>query len=159
VSSSARATGRSARHRRTLAQAAKAFEQIGKVPEKGQRDTLADRYTAARGKLVIRVSELREAQDWERWANVPKAEALIQTAKQMLEAAATPDLGNRLRQLQALWKEVGPMPQRRSELLEQFKAACDQVYEKVKGVRAAEHGSRRGREGEGGADRRGGGAR
>ena len=58
----------------------------------------------------------------------------------MLEAPATPDLGNRLRELQALWKEVGPMPQRRSkELWEQFKATCDQVYDKVKGVRAVEH--------------------
>ena len=58
----------------------------------------------------------------------------------MLEAPATPDLGNRLRGLQALWKEVGPMPQRRSkELWEQFKATCDQVYDKVRGVRAVEH--------------------
>ncbi|HEV7555715.1 MAG TPA: DUF349 domain-containing protein, partial [Kofleriaceae bacterium] len=124
---------------RSLSQAAKAFEQIGKVPNP-DRDMLADRYTAARGKLVIRVSELREAQDWERWNNVPKAEALISTAKQMAEAPATPDLGNRLRQLQALWKEVGPMPQRRSkELWEQFKQTCDQVYDKVRGVRAVEH--------------------
>jgi hypothetical protein len=124
---------------RSLSQAAKAFEQIGKVPNP-ERDALADRYTAARGKLVIRVSELREAQDWERWNNVPKAEALIATAKQMAEAAATPDLGNRLRQLQALWKEVGPMPQRRSkELWEQFKQTCDLVYDKVRGVRAVEH--------------------
>ena len=32
------------------------------------------------------------------------------------------------------------MPQRRSkELWDTFKAACDQVYEKVKGVRAVEN--------------------
>ncbi|MGE0871619.1 MAG: DUF349 domain-containing protein [Kofleriaceae bacterium] len=124
---------------RLLSQAAKVFEAIGKVgPDK--RDALAERYQAARGKLVIKASDLREAEDWQRWSNVPKAEALIATAKQMAEAPATPDLGNRLRQLQALWKEeVGPMPQRRSkELWEQFKASCDQVYDKVKGVRAAE---------------------
>lgn len=124
---------------RLLPQAAKAFENIGKVPA-AERDALADRYRAARGKLVGRAGELREAEDWERWANVPKAEAMIDTAKQMLEAPSTPDLGNRLRGLQALWKEVGPMPQRRSkELWEQFKAVCDQVYDKVKGVRAVEH--------------------
>ncbi|HEX4421682.1 MAG TPA: DUF349 domain-containing protein [Kofleriaceae bacterium] len=123
---------------RLLAQAAKAFEQIGKVPPT-DRDVVADRYRVARGKLVTRAGELREAEDWQRWSNVPKAEALIETAKQMLEAPATPDLGNRLRGLQALWKEVGPMPQRRSkELWEQFKAACDQVYDKVRGVRAVE---------------------
>ena len=123
---------------RLLSQAAKSFEQIGKVPA-AERDTIADRYRVARGKLVAKAGELREAEDWQRWTNVPKAEALIQTAKEMLEGEATPDLGNRLRQLQALWKEVGPMPQRRSkELWEQFKSACDQVYDKVKGVRAVE---------------------
>jgi len=123
---------------RLLGQAGKAFEQIGKVVA-AERDALADRYREVRGKLVTRAGELREAEDWERWSNVPKAEALIATAKEMAEAPATPDLGNRLRQLQALWKEVGPMPQRRSkELWEQFKAACDQVYEVVKGHRAVE---------------------
>jgi hypothetical protein len=124
---------------RLLSQAGKAFEQIGKVLG-AERDAIADRYRTARGKLATRAGELREAEDWARWANVPKAEALIETAKQMFEAPATPDLGNRLRGLQALWKEVGPMPQRRSkELWDQFKVACDQVYDKVRGVRAVEH--------------------
>lgn len=123
---------------RLLQQAAKAFEQLGKVPA-DKRDALGDRYTAARGKLVVRASELREAQDWQRFANVPKAEALIATAKEMAAEEPSPDLGNRLRQLQALWKEVGPMPQRRSkELWEQFKAECDRIYDKVKAYRAAE---------------------
>src|SRR5262249_23251651 len=72
---------------RLLQQAAKAFEQLGKVPGE-RRDALSDRYVAARGKLVVRASELREAQDWQRFANVPKAEALIQTAKEMNEATA-----------------------------------------------------------------------
>ena len=124
---------------RLLSQAAKSFEQVGKVPA-GERDSIADRYRASRGKLVTKAGELREAEDWQRFGNVPKAEALIDTAKQMLEAPATPDLGNRLRQLQALWKEVGPMPQRRSkELWDGFKVLCDQIYDKVKGVRAVEH--------------------
>jgi hypothetical protein len=123
---------------RLLSQATQAFEQVGKVPPP-DRDAIAERYRVARGKLVTRAGELREAEDWQRWANVPKAEALIATAKEMLDAPATPDLGNRLRGLQALWKEVGAMPQRRSkDLWEQFKAACDQVYDKVRGVRAVE---------------------
>ena len=123
---------------RTLAQAAKVFEQIGKVSS-GERDGIADRYTAARGKLVIKMSELREAEDWARWNNVPKAEALIQTAKALRDAENVPDLGNRLRQLQALWKEVGPMPQKRSkELWETFKTACDEVYDRVRAVRTVE---------------------
>jgi hypothetical protein len=123
---------------RVLQQAAKAFEQVGKVPPE-QRDALSDRYTKARGKLVIKASELREAEDWQRFQNVPKAEALIATAKELLAAENVPDLGNRLRALQALWKEVGPMPQRRSkELWDQFKQICDAIYERVKGQRAVD---------------------
>ncbi|MGE0396833.1 MAG: DUF349 domain-containing protein [Kofleriaceae bacterium] len=125
---------------RVLAQASKAFDQVGKVvgPD---RDKLADRYSVVRGKLVIRANERREAEDWARWANVPKAEAMIATAKEMAEAEATSDLGNRLRELQKLWKdEIGPLPQKRSkELWETFKAECDKVYDKVKGVRAVEN--------------------
>ena len=124
---------------RLLAQAGKGFDNIGKVAA-AQRDSLAERYRNARNKLVIKVSELREAEDWQRWANVPKAEALIETAKQIAEAPATPDLGNRLRAMQALWKEVGALPQKRGkDLWDTFKAVCDQVYEKVKGVRAVEN--------------------
>ncbi|MDB4955028.1 MAG: putative CheA signal transduction histidine kinase [Myxococcales bacterium] len=124
---------------RMLQQAAKAFDQVGRIAPT-DREELSLRYSAARGKLVAKMNELREAEDWLRFANVPKAEALIQTAKQMAEAPVTPDLGNRLRQLQALWKEVGPMPQRRSkELWDQFKLTCDQVYEKVRGFRSVEN--------------------
>ncbi len=124
---------------RLLQQAAKAFENIGMVPGP-DRDKLGDRYRDARGKLVIKQSERKEADDWLRWANVPKAEALIATGKLMADAPATADLGNRLRDLQALWKEVGPMPQRRSkELWDTFKQTCDLVYEKVKTVRAVEN--------------------
>lgn len=124
---------------RLLAQASKGFEAIGKV-QGPQRDAIATRYHAARGKLVIKAQELREAEDWQRWTNVPKAEALIDTAKQMAASDAAPDLGNRLRQLQLMWKEeVGALPQKRGkELWDSFKAACDSVYEKVKGVRAEE---------------------
>jgi hypothetical protein len=124
---------------RVLGQAARSFDNIGKVAA-ADRDAIAERYRAVRGKLVTKLGEMREAEDWQRWANVPKAEALIETAKQMAAAEATPDLGNRLRGLQALWKEVGPMPQRRSkELWDTFKVACDAVYDKVKGVRVVEH--------------------
>lgn len=122
---------------RTLQQAQKAFEQLGKVPAE-LRSALGDKYGAVRGKLVVLVRDLREAEDWQRWANVPRAEALIGEAKALLEAEAQ-DLGGKLKALQGRWKEVGSLPQRRSkELWEQFRAACDQVYDKVKGVRAVE---------------------
>ncbi|MEO8841531.1 MAG: DUF349 domain-containing protein [Kofleriaceae bacterium] len=124
---------------RALQQAGRAFEQIGRVSA-DTRDALAERYSAARDRLTGRVNELREAEDWERFQNVPKAEALIAAAKSMAAEEPSQDLANRLRQLQALWKEVGPMPQRRSkELWDLFKVGCDAVYDRVKGFREIEN--------------------
>lgn len=123
---------------RSLQQAAKSFDAIGRVPAEA-RTELSDRYTAARTKLMARLNELSEAEDWLRFQNVPKAEALIAAATSMAAEEPSQDLANRLRQLQALWKEVGPMPQRRSkELWDTFKAGCDAVYDRVKGLRAEE---------------------
>ena len=124
---------------RALQQAARSFDQIGRVAAE-TRETLSTRYSTVRAKLTARVGELREAEDWERFQNVPKAEALIAAAKSMAAEEPSQDLANRLRQLQALWKEVGPMPQRRSkELWDLFKLGCDAVYERVRGIREIEN--------------------
>jgi hypothetical protein len=120
---------------RLLGQAAKAFEQVTRVFG-DQRRALEERYREARSGLVIRVQELREAEDWQRWANVPRAEALIKEALAMLEAEEPPELP-RLKDLQARWKSVGAIPRNKSqELWEKFKATCDQVFEKIRAGRA-----------------------
>ena len=61
---------------------------------------------------AFEAGRVREAQDWQRFQNVPKAEALIAAAKEMLLEEPSADLGNRLRLMQGFWKDVGPMPQR-----------------------------------------------
>ena len=121
---------------RLLDQAGKAFEQIGKVPG-DERAALSARYDDVRARLVIRVKELREAEDWQRWANVPRAEGLIAEARALAEAEA-PTLPQ-LKELQKRWKTVGQIPQKKSkELWETFKASCDAAYVKIKGAREAE---------------------
>ena len=72
---------------------ARRSRRIGKVPA-DQRDALADRYTAARGKLVDRVrASCARPRTGQRFQNVPKAEALIATAKEMARRGA--DAGSR----------------------------------------------------------------
>ncbi|HTJ44419.1 MAG TPA: DUF349 domain-containing protein [Kofleriaceae bacterium] len=121
---------------RLLDQAAKVYESIGKVaPE--QRDALDKRYTDARAKLVIKLKDLRETEDWARWANVPRQEALIKEAE-ALAAADAPTLPT-LQDLQKRWKTVGPVPQNKSkELWEKFKTASDAAFAKIRGAREVE---------------------
>jgi hypothetical protein len=123
---------------RLLGQAQRSFDQLGKVAS-GERAALAERYDRVRAALVIRVKDLREADDWQRFANVPKAESLIREAKALLEAEAGPDLGGKLKDLQSRWKSVGAIPHKKSkELWDTFKATCDQVYAKVVERRAVD---------------------
>jgi len=122
---------------RLLGQAATAFAQLGKVAA-AERDALEGRYQAVRGTLVVRISELREGEDWKRWANVPRAEALVAAAKELAEREEAPTL-QLLKAVQQAWKEVGPMPGKKSkELWDTFKAHCDAAFARIRQDRAAE---------------------
>jgi len=122
---------------RKLTKTQAAFDGLSPRPHGARADELVGRYHAAHKALFIKIQEMREADEWQRWANVPKREELVAKAKALLEGEPHADLGKQLKDLQAAWKEVGPVPQKRGqELWDEFKAACDQVYAKVKEVRA-----------------------
>ncbi len=68
---------------------------------------------------------------------MPRQEALIAKAEAMLAEPDDSKLADRLKDLQNEWRDVGPVPQKKSrELWERFKVACDKVYERIKGVRS-----------------------
>ncbi len=112
-----------------LKRAQQAFDALGPLgrdaaPQKA-------RWQAARDKLRARVNELYEAEEWKRWANVPKLEALCARAEVLLEET---DLGKavaELKQLHVDWKAVGPTTKDKQEQLwQRFRVAADQVHER-----------------------------
>jgi hypothetical protein len=117
-------------------------KSAGRLPREGG-DAARERHQAARAKLVIILQELKETDDWKRWANVPKLEALCARMDALVTSASAEGAdpkaaGAQLKELQAEWKTVGPAPKDKSEALwKRFKAAGDQVYEKVKPQKAA----------------------
>jgi hypothetical protein len=130
---------------RKLSKTQQAFEALDALPHGAEASDLVARYHAGHKALFILVQELREADEWQRWANVPKREELVARAKTLAEAEPSGNLANRLKDLQDTWKAGGPVPQKRGqELWEEFKAQCDLVYEKVKAHRAVQAEERRG---------------
>jgi hypothetical protein len=122
---------------RLLAQAATAFGQLGKAPP-GDRDELERRYREVRGQLVVKLQEAREGEDWKRWANVPRAENLVAAARELADREEQPTL-DILKELQRMWKDLGPLPQKKSqELWEQFKGHADRAFDRIRGVREVE---------------------
>jgi hypothetical protein len=108
---------------------------MGPLPSKQDRDDLTVRLQAVRAAVTPRIKEMRDAEEWKRWANVQvqeelctKMETLIPIADNEPEKAAT-----EMRQLQERWKTVAAAPRSQAEVLwTRFKAAQDQVYEKCK---------------------------
>ncbi len=122
---------------RALQQGDKIFAKLSLGPSHKQE---GERFKALHQDALIKVRELREAEDWERWANVPRQEALIARAEALLADDSQERLGDQLKALQSEWKSIGPVPQKKSkELWERFKGTCDQVYERVKVERARQH--------------------
>ena len=108
---------------------------MGPLPTKQDRDDLTVRLQEVRTAVTPRIKELRDAEEWKRWANVQvqeelctKMEALIPVAESEPEKAA-----NEMRSLQERWKAVAAAPRSQAEVLwTRFKTAQDQVYEKCK---------------------------
>lgn len=104
------------------------------------------RYDAARAAVVIKLSDLRDKEEWQRFANVPKLEELcLQMEALWAEvekrgAELEPDVVlDVLKALQGEWKKVGPAPKDKSEALwQRFKDQGDRIYDKLKAGSEAE---------------------
>jgi hypothetical protein len=108
---------------------------MGPLPTKQDREDLMVRLQAVRTSLTPRIQELREAEEWKRWANVQVQEELCTKMEALVALAdAKPEqASNEMRTLQERWKPVAAAPRSQAEALwTRFKAAQEQVYEKCK---------------------------
>ncbi|MCA1586135.1 MAG: DUF349 domain-containing protein [Acidobacteria bacterium] len=133
---------RAAHEQLTLREAEQILKEIklavgtmGPLPVKQDRDDLTVRLQAVRAAVTPRLQEMREAEEWKRWANVQvqeelsvKMEGLVAIAESDPEKAAAD-----MRALQERWKHVAAAPRSQAEVLwTRFKAAQEQVYDKCK---------------------------
>ena len=108
---------------------------MGPLPTKQDREDLMVRLQAVRTSLTPRIQELREAEEWKRWANVQVQEELCTKMEALIPLAETdPEkASNEMRTLQERWKPVAAAPRSQAETLwTRFKAAQEQVYDKCK---------------------------
>ena len=70
---------------RTLREARAALDDPGPGSAKRDRDALLSRLRAARAALYTRVQELRETEDWKRWANLGVQEDLCKEAEALVQ--------------------------------------------------------------------------
>lgn len=124
---------------RALGEIKSAIEARIPLPSKKDRQDILSRLDAARTALGPRAQALREADEWQRWANLQVQETLC---AEMEALKADDDLdraGRRMRALQARWKEVALVPRAQGEVLwRRFKAAQDEVFARASAHVAAQ---------------------
>src|SRR5690606_33858873 len=102
-----------------------------------ERQGLREKLAAARAALQPRADELREADEWRRWANAGVQEQLIAQMEALLDEPDPHVALRRMRELQAEWRTVAAAPRDRAEALwNRFRTAMQALREKLEPVRA-----------------------
>jgi Domain of Unknown Function (DUF349) len=115
-----------------------ALDAPGPVPSRRERDAIVERLRAVRSALFPRAQELREADEWTRWSNLPKQEELCVLVEALAAEENLDRAAHKLRDLDERWKAVRQAPKEEGEALwRRFKAARDPIFAKTQAHFAA----------------------
>ncbi len=122
---------------RAITEAISAETVLEPLPADAARDELLGRLQAARTELQPRAQALRDADDWQRWANATVQERLIGEMEALVTEADAAAAFKRMRDLTAEWKTVAAAPRDRAEALwNRFRAAADVIRARFEPIRA-----------------------
>ena len=128
---------------RALRDIKEALDSRVPLPSKKDRQELQARLDAARSKLAPRVQELREADEWQRWANLQVQEELCKEMDALKTEENLELASRKMRELQSRWKQVALAPRAQGEAMwRRFKAAQDEVYARTSAHLAAQNEER-----------------
>ncbi len=113
---------------RVFRESKEALSDPGRLPTRHDRDQVLVRLKAARSALFPKLQELREADEWTRWANLSIQEELCGRMEALREREDWPAVAQESQELQERWKEARQAPKDEAEALWlRFKTARDQV--------------------------------
>ena len=124
---------------RALRDVRTALNAIPPLPSRQDFEEVARRLRAAQDGLTPKVLELREAEDWQRWANVSVQEQLIAKMEGLKALDDAETIAREVRSLQEQWKKVADVPRPQADALwRRFKTAHDEVWTKCEAHFAVE---------------------
>ncbi len=129
---------------RALRDARAALADVPPLPSKQDFDDVSRRLKEAVSALSPRVQELRDADEWRRFANVAIQERLCAKMEALKTVEDPEEIAHQVRDLQQQWRQAADVPRAQAEALwHRFKAAHDQVWPRCEAHFSAENESRR----------------
>ena len=105
------------------------FGSMPPLPTKQDFEEVMRRLKEAQAALTPKVQELREADDWRRFANVAIQEQLCAKMEQLKTAEDLEAAARDVRELQAQWRSAADVPRAQADTLwRRFKTAHDEVW-------------------------------
>jgi hypothetical protein len=113
---------------RALRDARAALDEGASLPTRQDREAIDGRLKNVLSALFPKLQELRDMDEWQRWANAGIQEELCQRVEALLQVEDLAAAARQLREVQAQWKQVASAPREQSQALwARFKTACDGV--------------------------------
>ena len=120
-----------------------ALEQRVQLPSKKDRQEIHTRLEQARAVIAPRVQELRDADEWQRWANLQVQEELCREMEALKTEQNPETAARRMRELQGRWKEVALAPRTQGEATwKRFKTAQEEIYNRSAAYFTAQNAER-----------------
>jgi hypothetical protein len=111
-----------------------AIDEPGPLPTTQDRDTIIERLKKAQAALAPRARELREMDDWKRFANAAVQEDLCARTEALLKRLGEPDppgldaVAKELREINAKWREAAEAPRAQAQALwHRYRRAFDPI--------------------------------
>lgn len=128
---------------RALRDIRQAMDDRTPLATKQERQEIHARLEQARTAIAPRVQELRDADEWQRWANLQVQEDLCREMEALKEHPDAEHASRRMRELQGRWKQVALAPRAQGEAMwRRFKTAQDAVFARTSGALSEQHEQR-----------------
>jgi hypothetical protein len=109
------------------------------LPSRDNFDELSRRLKAVQTALLPRVQELRDADDWRRFANVAVQEQLCAQMEALKSEEDAEVIARKVRELQQQWRQAADVPRAQADQLwRRFKTAHDEVWARCEAHFAAQ---------------------
>lgn len=120
-----------------------ALDERAPLPSKADRQEVQHRLERVRAVLGPRVQELRDADEWQRWANLQVQEGLCREMEGLKAEQDLAKAARGMRDIQARWKPVSLAPRAQGEAMwRRFKTAQDEVYARTSAFIAEQNAAR-----------------